>query len=324
MIMTKTPLRITFVGGGTDIPEFYRQYGPGVSIAAAIDKYIYVTVHKRFDNTIRVSYSKTEMVDTVDQVQHPTIREALKLVGIDGGVEITNIADIPSGGTGLGSSSSFLVGLLNALHAWKGEFASPRQLAKEAVKIEREILKEPGGRQDQYIAALGGMQFMEFHKDDSVVTAPLIMPEDSRERLRKHLLLLYMGTQKAQAGVHDKMAAAVNDKVDSHKKMVELGYKMFDDISKNNWQTTGKYLNENWALKKVTHGLEDPRIDDFYIRGIRAGASGGKVIGAGNRGFMMFFAPPEKHESIKNALKELRAEPFAFEPLGSRIVYVGD
>ena len=324
MIMTKTPLRITFVGGGTDIPEFYRNYGPGVSIAAAINKYIYITVHKRFDNSLRISYSKTEIVNTVDEIEHPTVREALKLIGIDGGVEITNIADIPSGGTGLGSSSSFLVGLLNALHAWKGEYVSPTQLAREAVKIEREILKEPGGKQDQYIAALGGMQFMEFCKDDSVVTIPLIMPEESRQKLQDHLLMLYTGTQKAQAGIHDKMAKTVDDKASKYKEMVKLGYSMFNDLSRNDWKSTGRYLHENWLLKKETHGLDDPRIDSYYNAALKAGAIGGKVLGAGNRGFFIFFAPPEKHESIKQALSGLRPEPFAFESLGSRIIYVGD
>ena len=324
MIISKTPLRVTFVGGGTDIPEFYRNHGPGVSIAAAINKYVYTTVHKRFDSTIRVAYSKTEIVSNVDELQHPTIREALKLLDIDGGIEITNIADMPSGGTGMGSSSAFLVGLLNALHAWKGEYASPTQLAREAVKIEREILKEPGGKQDQYIAALGGMQFMEFHKDESVVTTPLIMPEESRRKLQDHLLMLYTGTQKAQAGIHDKMAKTIDDKVGKYKDMVKLGYSMFNDLSKNNWQSTGRYLHENWLLKKETHGLDDPRIDGLYDNALNVGAVGGKVLGAGNRGFFMFFAPPEKHERIKQALPGLRPEPFAFEPLGSRIIYVGD
>ena len=324
MIISKTPLRVTFVGGGTDMPEFYRNHGPGVSIAAAINKYVYTTVHKRFDSTIRAAYSKTEIVNNVDELQHPTIREALKLLGIDGGIEITNIADMPSGGTGMGSSSAFLVGLLNALHAWKGEYIPQMQLAKEAVKIEREILKEPGGKQDQYIAALGGMHFLEFCKDDSVVTTPLIMPEESRQKLQDHLLMLYTGTQKAQAGVHDKMAKTVDDKASKYKEMVKLGYSMFNDLSRNDWKSTGRYLHENWLLKKETHGLNDPRIDSYYKAALKAGAVGGKVLGAGNRGFFIFFAPPEKHESIKQALSGLRPEPFAFESLGSRIIYVGD
>lgn len=324
MIMSRTPLRITFVGGGTDLPEFYRKYGPGVAIASTISKYIYITVHKRFDESIRVAYSRTEIVDSVDEIQHPSVREALKLLNIDGGIEITNIADIPSGGTGMGSSSSFLVGLLNALHAWKGEYATQKQLAEEAVEIERNILKEPGGVQDQYIAAFGGMQFLEFRRDNSVASTPVIMSEGSRKQLKEHLILLYTGTQKSGSGIHEKMTKTVKDNLDAYRKMVSLGYEMFSDLTKNNWQSAGRYLHENWMLKKATHGLDDASIDDYYNRGLKAGAEGGKILGAGNRGFLMLFAKPEKHEGIIKALPELKPMSFDLEPLGSRIIYVGD
>ncbi|MEM1755637.1 MAG: kinase, partial [Thermoplasmata archaeon] len=170
VITTRTPLRITFTGGGTDIPAYYRKYGPGAVVSATINKYIYVTVAKNFyRDEIRVSYSKTEnAIKNVDDIQHPTVRESLKLLDIKSGIQIISITEIPSRGTGLGSSSSFLVGLLNALHAWRGEAVSPKQIAEEAVKIEREILKEPGGKQDQYMAAFGGINLMEFFPDENV------------------------------------------------------------------------------------------------------------------------------------------------------------
>ena len=173
MIITKTPLRIGLVGGGTDIPEYYKNYG-GLLISAAINKYIYIIVNKKFDHKIRVSYSSTEIVDTVNEIKHPSVREAMKLLDIDGGIEILSVSDIPSTGTGLGSSSTFLVGLLNALHAYKSEFASREQLAEEAIKIERKILREPGGMQDQYMASFGGINMLKFNENDSVYVNPVL------------------------------------------------------------------------------------------------------------------------------------------------------
>ncbi|MEM2705885.1 MAG: kinase, partial [Thermoplasmata archaeon] len=185
LIITKTPLRITFTGGGTDIPAYYRKYGPGAVVSATINKYIYVTVAKNFyRDEIRVSYSKTEnAIKNVDDIQHPTVRESLKLLDIKSGIQIISITEIPSRGTGLGSSSSFLVGLLNALHAWRGEAVPPKQIAEEAVKIEREILKEPGGKQDQYMAAFGGINLMEFFPDENVSVKPTLLKAEDRKML---------------------------------------------------------------------------------------------------------------------------------------------
>ena len=284
-----------------------------------------MTVHKRFDNSIRVGYSKTEKVDDPNDLEHPSVREALKLLEIGGGIEITTMADIPSGGTGLGSSSSFLVGLLNALHAWKGEYATPAELAEESVRIEREILKEPGGKQDQYMAALGGLQLLEFKKDETVVPTPIIMSEDSREKLQKHLLLLYTGIQRRSALIHTKQTAEVGKHVAVYDKMVKITYEMFGDLTKNRWAMTGKYLHENWILKKtLSNAITDGKIDGYYERALAHGAEGGKLVGAGGGGFLMFFAKPEMQNSIMEALPELRPEPFEFAYFGSRIIYVGD
>ncbi len=325
MIISRTPLRVTFTGGGTDLPAYYKNYGPGACVAAAINKYIYVNVHKRFDKGIRVGYSKTEIVDDVDQIQHPTVRESLRLLKLDSGIEITTMGDIPAGGTGMGSSSCFLVGLLNALHAWKGEYATDIELAEEAVRIERDILKEHGGKQDQYISALGGLQFMEFRRDGKVVTKPIIMSEESRERLRDHLLLFYTGMQRSSAAIHSKQVEQVDKHVEQYREMAKLAKRMFVDLTRNKWNNTGKYLHENWILKKtLSENISNPDIDKYYSRALSAGAEGGKLLGAGGGGFLLFFAPPDRHNAIIKALPELRYEPFDFSYAGSRIIYVGD
>ncbi len=325
MIMTKTPLRITFVGGGTDMPGYYRKYNNGAVVSAAINKYIHIVVNKKFDNHIRVSYSRTEIVDSVDKINHPSVREALKLLEIDGGIEIVSISDIPSGGTGLGSSSTFLVGLLNALHAWKGEFVSPKELAEEAVHIERGILKEPGGKQDQYMAAYGGIKLMEFNKDDSVVITPIVAKENHYGLLRKHLMLLYTGTQRSSASIHTKQITSINSHITAYNSMRDISYRLFDSLRSGKWLVTGRLLDENWQLKKtLSEGISDSSIDKMYKKAIKLGAEGGKLVGAGGGGFLLMFASPDKHAAIKKALPKLREEPFEFEAEGSRVVYVGE
>ena len=324
MIMTKTPLRVTFAGGGTDIPSFYREHGPGAVVSAAINKYIYIIVNKKFDGRIRVSYSVTEIVDSLEELKHPAVREALRLLGISGGIEIVSISDIPGEGTGLGSSSSFLVGLLNALHAWKGELASPKQLAEEAVRIEREILKEPGGKQDQYMAAFGGMQYMEFHKDESVVLKPIIMPEEKKRILRENLIMLYTGKHRKSASIHANQMKETRNKVELYGKMKDLAAVLSDSLSKGRIEDTGKLLHDNWMLKKqLANGISDDSIDAMYKSAMDSGAEGGKLMGAGGGGFLLFYADKESHGRITDALG-LRMEPFNFESLGSRIVHVGE
>ncbi len=325
MIMSRTPLRITFVGGGTDIPSYYREYGPGAVVSASINKYIYVAVNKKFDSKIRVSYSVTEMVDTVDEIRHPTVREAMKLLGIDGGIEIVSISDIPSKGTGLGSSSTFLVGLLNALHAFKGEHASPLQLAEEAVKIEREILGEPGGKQDQYMAAYGGIQFMEFHQDERVSVKPVIMNEEMRAKLQSNLLLMYTGRERSSTEIHKVQASNVASKVESYNLMKGMAYEMFDAMCKGNTDEMGRLLHKNWEQKRLlADGITDGNIDSWYQSALSNGAIGGKMIGAGGGGFLLLFANPDNHEKIVKGLPGLKQESFNIEYGGSRIIFVGD
>lgn len=325
MIMSRTPLRITFVGGGTDIPSYYRDYGPGAVVSASINKYIYVVVNKKFDSKIRASYSVTEIVDRVDQIKHPTVREALKLLEIDGGIEIVSISDIPSRGTGLGSSSTFLVGLLNALHAYMGEHASPKQLAEEAVKIEREILQEPGGKQDQYMAAYGGIQLMEFFPDERVEVKPVIMGEQTRERLQQSLLLFYTGKERSSTDIHRNQASNVAARVESYHRMRDMAYRTFEAMSTDRVDDVGRMMHINWMEKRsLASGISDHWIDSLYDTALQNGALGGKMIGAGGGGFLLIYAHPEHQESIVSSLNHLKREDFRIEYQGSRIVFVGD
>ena len=325
MIMSRTPLRISFVGGGTDIPSYYRKHDKGAVVSACIDKYIYVLVNRKFDSKIRVSYAVTEIVDKLDEIKHPTVREALRLLGIDGGIEIVSISDIPSRGTGLGSSSTFIVGLLNALHAYMGEYASPKQLAEEAVKIERETLEEPGGKQDQYMAAFGGIQLLEFYSDERVEVRPVIMSESSRQELQQSLLLFYTGKERSSSDIHRNQATKVAEKVDSYHRMKELAYRAFDAMSSARISDIGQLMHENWIEKRsLASGITDTWIDELYDVALKKGALGGKMIGAGGGGFLLLFAPPERQKGIADALSKLRMEEFNIEYQGSKIVFVGD
>lgn len=325
MFISKTPLRITFVGGGSDIKEYYSKYGRGSVLSAAINKFIYIVVNKKFDSKIRVSYSKTEIVDSVHKIEHPSVREALKLLEIEGGIEIVSISDIPSGGTGLGSSSTFLVGLLNALHAWKGEFVSPKELAEEAVKIEREILHEPGGKQDQYMAAYGGIQQLEFYADEKVGVRPVISSTETIRNFERSLLLLYTGIQRSSTGIHKVQMQTVEKKSVNYEKMVQMADEAFACLNNGNYELIGRMIHENWLLKKtLSEGVSNRDIDLWYDKAMNCGAVGGKIIGAGGGGFMLFMADPSKHNDIMSSIPELTRQEFSFESEGSRIIYVGD
>ena len=325
MIISKTPLRITFVGGGSDLREYYSNYGRGAVLSAAINKYIYIVVNKKFDSDIRVSYSKTEIVHSVEQIEHPTVREALKFLRIEGGIEILSISDIPSGGTGLGSSSSFLVGLLNALHAWKGEYVSPHELAEEAVNIERIILNEPGGKQDQYMAAYGGIQKIDFYSDERVEVRPVISNSKALEEFEESLILLYTGIQRKSTTIHNDQRSSVMAKSANYEEMVKFADEAFIHLNDGNYKEIGRMIHRNWILKKsLSSGISNQYIDEWYNKAIGHGAIGGKIIGAGGGGFLLFMADQGKRNDIIECLSELRVEPFKFEPEGSRIIYVGN
>jgi len=327
MIISKTPLRMSFVGGGSDLPVFYRKFG-GAVVSTAIDKFVYVTVNKKFDDRIRVSYAKTEEARTVDKIKHPLVREAMKMLGITGGVEITSIADIPGRGSGLGSSSAFTVGLLHALHGYACRYASAEQLARESCEIEIDRCGEPIGKQDQFAAAFGGFNFIEFYPDDSVSVEPIICKRETLRQLEENTLVFYTGiTRSASALLKTQQQVVASEKAKQKvlRSMVELAHQLKAELQKNNLDAFGEIIHENWELKRsLTAAVSSEAIDDWYTAGRKAGAIGGKLLGAGSGGFIMFYAPRERHEAITRALKTLRRMDFQFEPQGSKIIFVHD
>jgi len=326
MIISRTPFRVSFVGGGTDLRAFYGKTR-GAVVSSAINKYMYITVSSLssyFDYKIRVSYSRTELVRTVDKIRHPIVREALKLVGLDGGLEIHSMADIPSQ-TGLGSSSSFTVGLLNALHAFKGEHASAEQLAQEACKIEINVLKEPIGKQDQYIASYGGLQHIRFNPDETVYVDPVICSPETREALFHNLLMLFTGWSRPASRILKRQKRATSNKMKLLTKMRDLTGKLSRVLSSGrDIDEFGRLLHENWMLKReLVGGITNPAIDSYYEKACRAGALGGKLLGAGGGGFLLFYVERQNRERVLRALNNLMEVRIGFEPQGSKIIYVG-
>ena len=324
MIISRTPLRVSFAGGGTDIPDYYRT-GYGAVTSSTIRKYMYVTVNRRFDKDLRVSYSKTEIVDHVDKLEHGIVREALKKVGLTEGVEVTTIADIPSKGTGLGSSSALAVGLLNALYAFKGYRASPKKLAEEACEIEIERLGEPIGKQDQYISAYGGLQHIKFNADETVILDPVICPPKTKRDIENHLLLFYTGRTRQSGDILTKQKGNTKNNKDTLDKMRDQAEELFRSLTSLQVHRLGEILRDGWNLKKsLAKGISDEHIDELYEKALAAGAVGGKITGAGGGGFILLFVPPDKQWSVRNALAELKEIEFKLEPQGSKIIYVGD
>jgi D-glycero-alpha-D-manno-heptose-7-phosphate kinase len=324
MIISQTPLRVSFVGGGSDLPAFYRQEG-GAVLSVAIDKYVYVNVNRKFDDGTRIAYSKTEEVDSVEQIQHPIARATMSCLGIRGGVEITTIADIPSKGTGLGSSSTFTVGLLHALHAFQGRYVSKARLGADSCRIEIELCGAPIGKQDQYAAAFGGLNLIEFHPDDNVSVSPVICPREFIASIEKHVLMFYTGITRSASEILVRQSegiARAPDKRKSLRRMVELTYDLRDELHRCNLVAFGEILHENWLLKRsLSEEITNDAIDGWYRSALQAGARGGKLLGAGAGGFLMFFAPLDRHEAIKVALRELRHIPVKFDFDGSRIIH---
>jgi len=325
MIISRTPLRMSLVGGGTDLPVFYRKYG-GAVVSTAINQFVYITVNKKFDQRIRVSYSKTEEARSVERIRHPLVREAMKLLGLKGGVEITSIADIPARGSGLGSSSTFTVGLLHALHAYAERYASAEQLAREACEIEIQRCGEPIGKQDQYAAAFGGFNFIEFNPDDSVSVEPILCKRETLQRLQQNLLVFYTGIVRSASAIlkdQQEIVLAEKSKQKMLCRMVELARELKAELQRNNLDAFGEIIHANWELKRsLTDQISTSQIDTWYQTARQRGAIGGKLLGAGSGGFMMFYAPPERHEAIMDGLKDLRRIDIRFEPQGSKIIFV--
>lgn len=324
MFISRTPLRVSFIGGGTDLPCFYTREA-GAVISMTVNKYVYITVNRRFDDTLRISYSQTEIVDTVDQVRHPLFRETLRHTGMVSGLELTSIADIPSG-TGMGSSSSFTVALLHALGAYQGCHKTAHELAEDACHLEIEVLREPIGKQDQYAAAFGGLRRYQFNPDGSVFVDPVICSRQTKQTLLAHLMFFYLGGSRDARQVLKQQVQNTGCKFDLFRKtraLVEDFWKVL--VCGRGVEELGALLNEAWLCKKqFAENISDGRINELYDRAVAAGASGGKVLGAGMGGFLMVFCDPQKQAAVRESIRELRQVEFGFEPEGSKIIYVGN
>jgi D-glycero-alpha-D-manno-heptose-7-phosphate kinase len=326
MIISRTPMRVSFMGGGSDLQVFYRQrYGAVVS--TTLDRYIYITVNKKFDDLIRVSYSKTEMVEHVDAIEHNIIREALKIVGVTKGIDIVYMGDVPLGqaGVGLGSSSSLAVGVLNALYAYQGQHVSAERLAREACQIEIDTLGHPIGKQDQYAAAYGGLNYIRFNGDESVFVDPLICGRTTREELNSKLLLFYTGTTRVSSDILEEQKANIGENAAYVARLVDLADQISTLIIDKDFRTFGELLHDSWECKKrLARAVSNGVIDGYYARARAAGAIGGKVLGAGGGGFLLLYCEPACQQNVRRALHDLKETPFLFEPQGSKIIYVSD
>lgn len=323
MILSRTPLRMSFVGGGSDMSSFYREE-TGAVLSTSIDKYIYIAVNKKFDGQIRVSYSKTEEVHSVQDIAHPLVREALNMMDIREGIEIAGMADIPSRGSGLGSSSSYTVALLHALYAYKNQFVSKTTLAQQACEIEIERCGEPIGKQDQYAAAVGGLNLIRFHPDESVSVDPVICQPGILDQFESSMLVFFTGRTRSASEILARQSEALKqaDRKVLMRRMVELAYLMKQDLESGSISDIGELLHENWVLKtQLSNGISDAQIDHWYKTGRDHGAQGGKLLGAGNGGFMLFYAPTDRHEAIRRALPDLQPVTFRFDRNGSQIVF---
>jgi len=320
MIIVQTPLRISFLGGGTDFEDFYLNYG-GAVLSTTVNKCIYIIVKKRFDDLICVNYSKRETVEKVEHLQHELIREAMRVAGVDKGVEITTLADIPSEGTGLGSSSSVTVGLLHALFSYRGELKTAEALAKEACNIEIDILGKPIGRQDQYIAAYGNMRFTTFSKN-GITVEKVMLPPGEKKRLNDNLLLFYTGTTRQSSEILFEQKANINRKIDVLIKLSGLAFKAKESILRRDFDQFGEIMHQGWELKKgLNDKISNPRIDELYETARKAGALGGKITGAGGGGFLLLYCPRDKKDAVYKALENYRELPFSFEDDGSKVIF---
>lgn len=320
MIVVQTPLRISFLGGGTDFKDFYASNG-GAVLSTAIDKCIFVVVKERFDDMIYVNYSKKEIVDKVDKLEHELVREAMKTTGVDKGVEITTLADVPSEGTGLGSSSSITVGLLQALHAYRGESATAEDLARQACQIEIDILGKPIGKQDQYISAYGNLRFITFSSDGVEVKKIELSPEAKR-KLNENLLLFYTGITRQASEILTEQKANIDDRLPVLRDMAKLAREAKDALLSETFDELGELLHRGWELKKqLASNVTNTEIDDMYEAARRAGAIGGKITGAGGGGFLLLYCPAERRESVRASLGRLRELPFHFQDDGSKVIF---
>jgi D-glycero-alpha-D-manno-heptose-7-phosphate kinase len=326
MIIARAPLRIPLGGGGTDLKSYYSHHG-GFILSAAINKYVYIYVnHPAVDQLIRLKYSRTEEVHDPAEIQHPLLREGLLLTGANSGLEIAAMADIPAG-TGLGSSGSFLVALLQALHASKGESLPTQALAEEACEVEIERAKQPVGKHDQYMAAFGGFTCLDISPNGSVGVSPLPISRQATDELRANLLMFYTGIRRDSADVLREQGEGARDGkkhvIDSMHRIKEIGHEIRDSLVKEDLPRFGRLLDQHWRAKtQISPRMSDPRIDGWYRRGIESGALGGKLVGAGGGGFLLFYCEGDRRSQVRQAMTEegLRPMQFDWENSGSRIL----
>lgn len=321
MIISSTPFRISFVGGGTDFEDFYRRY-PGRVLSTSINKYIYLGINQKFDKCIKVSYSRTEEVETPSQIQHPIVKAALEEMGIEGGIEIVSVGDIPSAGTGLGSSSSFTVGLLNGLHSYLGKYVNPDDLAEKACQIEIQKIGSPIGKQDQYAAAFGGLNVITFNCDGKIEVEPIYLSPKIKEDFQNHLMLFYTGIQRSSNPILAEQRNNINEKFEFLKKLSDLVPVFKNHLEKGDFQKLGELLHQNWLWKKeLSSRISNSQIEEMYQKALEAGAWGGKILGAGGGGFLLVMSPPENQAKIKEALRPYQLTSFRFTEAGSKIIF---
>lgn len=325
MILSRTPLRVSLGGGGTDLSSYYSRYG-GFLIAAGINRYTYILASKRFKHDLRLSYSEMEIKDKIDEIKHPIFRESLKYVGITSGIEVHSVADTPAG-SGLGSSSSFTVSLLNALHTYKREYLSQRQLAEEAAHIEIDVLKSPIGKQDHYVSSFGGINSYTFEKDGSVIVEPLKLTEETMNQLETNLQYYYTGIERNANDI--LIEQDVKSKSDDFSmiqnlhEVKDIGLRTRTSLEKGNVDELGDLLKYHWQLKKERSGkMTSPFIDECYEEGLKSGARAGKLIGAGGSGFFMFYCKNEDRYRLNQTMLKLglRHVKFQFDFDGTKIL----
>jgi D-glycero-alpha-D-manno-heptose-7-phosphate kinase len=321
MIIVQTPLRVSFFGGGTDFPPFYLSEG-GAVLSSAIDKYIFVTIKKRFDQKIRVGYTRAEMVDRVDQIHHDLMREAFRKTGITQGVEIVTMGDIPSEGSGLGSSSTVTVGALHAMYTYMGEIVSAEKLAHEACEIEINTLGKPIGKQDQYIAAYGGLRFIEFQKDGTIRTEKIHVDEKSQRLLNMNFMLFFTGISRKSDTILEEQQNHIADRLETLREIKNMAYMARNELEAANIDFLGELLHKSWLLKKQLAGtISNGSIDKIYDAARQAGAIGGKLTGAGGGGFLLLYCLHAKQEAVRAALKPLQELPFQLERDGTKVIF---
>ena len=324
MIITRTPFRISLCGGGSDIKSFYEKHG-GCVLSTTINKYMYITSHPSFDKkTTVLKYSKTETVKNINEIEHNIFRECLKKEKLEG-LEITSIADVPQG-TGLGSSSSFTVGILKNLKCHKREYISKEDVAAYACDIENNVVHTTNGKQDQYAAAFGGLNFYQFNKDGTVDVEPVLMGHEAYKQLEKNLIMIYVGGEHKASEIleeQSKNIISAKDKELGQKKIMEMTYDLKRELEHDNIDYVGKILDENWRIKKtLASGISNPQFDEWYDRGIKAGATGGKLLGAGGSGFFLFYVPEKNQEEFRNQMSDLPEMEFKFDHQGTTVIFV--